>query len=147
MLTPAKWRERPVLSRSSWRTSRRWPRESKFKRDWTVKSLRETSARLWQGEHLKHSQPCAFPRPIFKSLKSVMYTLPDVYYFVSPWPWIADPFPGQNGAKLGPNDNEFQTRVTVTDITSKRQHVKSKLLQVERILLKLLSISEKVLHN
>ena len=56
---------------------------------------------------------------------------------------LADHFPGEKGAKLGPNDNKFQTRITVTDITSTRQHVKSKLLQVERILLKTLSISEK----
>ena len=102
---------------------------------------------LIQSAHLEYSQPCIVSCPTFKSLKSVMYTLQNVYYFCHPDYESPILFPGEKGAKLGSNDNEFQTRVTVTDITSKRQHVKSKLLQVERILLKLLSISEKVLHN
>ena len=36
--------------------------------------------------------------------------LQDVYYFLKPWPQNGRSFPGQNGAKLSPNDNEFQNK-------------------------------------
>ena len=67
--------------------------------------------------------------------------------FWNPGRKMADHFPGKMARNSAQMIMNSKARATVTDITSTSQHVKSKLLQVEKNTPKTLSISEKALQN